>query len=151
MHNLLHYPTSELTYLAPSNLEQSAQASCNCNSSCSLSSDDQACHNYNSSDSLGQMTNSSIVVAFRGIITITQMSSFAFVAKWPLLEVSSSLFTSPKLSWPTLVPWLTFSLISYLRLSTMPTRPVLTIGLPYLESKPSATSLALHYLKWTWS
>ena len=50
MHKLLHCLASDLTSLAPGNLERNAQASHNCSSSGSPLSDDQACHN---SDSLG--------------------------------------------------------------------------------------------------
>ena len=98
----------------------------------------------------GKMANSYVVIASWCIITITQMLSFALVAKWPLLEVPSSLFTSPELSWLTLVSWPTFPLTSYLRLSTRPTRPVLIIRPPRLEPKPSTTTLISHYLKRTW-
>ena len=66
MHKLLYCPTLGLTSLTPGNLEQNAQASRNCSSSGSLSSDDQACHNSDNFDSLklyGQLShNYSILV-----------------------------------------------------------------------------------------
>ena len=100
---------------------------------------------------LGQMANSFVVMACRCIITITQMLSFARVAKWPLLKVPLSLFTSPELSWPALVSWPTFPLTSCLRLSTRPTKHVLILRLPHLKPKPSTTMLISHCLKWMWS
>ena len=45
----------------------------------------------------GYMASSSAIITSWRIIAITQMWSFALVAKWPLLEVLSSLFTSLKL------------------------------------------------------
>ena len=98
----------------------------------------------------GYMASFPTIIASWWVTTITQASSFAFIAKRPLLEVPLSLFTSPELSWPTMVPWPSFHLTSNRRLSNMPTKPVGTIGPPYLEPKPSATSLTSHYLKWTW-
>ena len=151
LHNLLHCPALKLTYLAPGNLEQSAQASRNYSSSGSLSLYDQAYHNNNSSNSLGP--NGQFFHSYSILVHHYNHPDAILCTCCKVAIVRSSVepvyFPRTILANPG--PLAHFSLSSYLRLSTMPTKPAMTIGPPYLEPKPFATSLTSHYLKWTQS
>ena len=76
-----------------------------------------------------QMTRFSTIITIQWVITTTQMSSLALIAKWSLLKIPLNLLTSSKLIWSTSIPWSILSLTTGLTLSTRLTRLVLIIRL----------------------
>ena len=150
MHKLLHYPTSELTSLAPANLRQNAQVSCNYSSLGSPLLDGQAFHNSDSSDSLGLYGQ-----LFRNYSILANRYTHADVVSYICCK-AATVRSSVE---PVYFPWTILtdpSFLAHLSSYLLPEafhqthRPALIIGPPCLEPKSSTTTLISHYLKWTW-